>query len=119
MRIGFISALAETRQASACKACARPISRPSGVAAEFSDMFWALKGATRLPSSAKMRPIAAVNSDLPTCDAVPRIISARAPIRALPFPLQFGPPAPAAPGAGGRFAFGVRSAHAGSGLAQL
>ena len=33
--------------ASACTACARPISNPSGVAYELSDMFCALNGAGR------------------------------------------------------------------------
>ena len=33
--------------ASACNACARPISNPSTVAAEFNDIFCDLNGATR------------------------------------------------------------------------
>jgi hypothetical protein len=43
----FISTVGAMRAASACIACARPISQPSGVAAELSDMFCALNGATR------------------------------------------------------------------------
>ena len=69
--------MAGIRQASACKACARPISRPSGVAAELSDMFCALNGATRQPSSARIRHRAAVMIDLPEWDAVPSTIRAR------------------------------------------
>src|ERR1700734_2759505 len=79
MSTGFISAHATTRHASACSACARPISRPSGVAAEFNDMFCALNGATRIPESEKIRPKPAVTKDFPTCEPVPRIMSARTP----------------------------------------
>ena len=39
--------------ASACSAWARPISRPSMVAAEFSDMFCDLNGATRVAPLSK------------------------------------------------------------------
>ena len=46
MRIGFMWTDGAMPAASACKAWARPISRPSMVAAEFSDMFWDLNGAT-------------------------------------------------------------------------
>jgi len=56
MRMGFISAQGTTRHASACNACARPISRPSGVAAEFKDMFCALKGRDANPLVRKNPP---------------------------------------------------------------
>ena len=46
-RMGFIAACAGMPQAHACRAWARPISSPSGVTAELSDMFCDLKGATR------------------------------------------------------------------------
>jgi hypothetical protein len=39
-----------TPAASACIACARPISLPSGVTNELSAMFCALNGATSIPS---------------------------------------------------------------------
>ena len=48
-RIGFIAASAGTPAASACTACARPISAPSRVTAELSAMFCDLNGATRRP----------------------------------------------------------------------
>jgi hypothetical protein len=57
------------------------------VAAELSDMFWALKGATRQPSSAKIRQSAAVMIDLPEWDAVPSTIRARAVLLFLAMPL--------------------------------
>lgn len=48
---GFISADGSTRAACACIAWARPISAPSRVTNEFSDMFCALKGATFTPGA--------------------------------------------------------------------
>src|SRR4029079_11225264 len=75
-KTGFIPTHAATLLASACSAWARPISPPSKVAAELSDIFCALNGTTRYPSSAKMRPKPAVIIDLPTCEAVPRTIKA-------------------------------------------
>src|SRR5712691_12953236 len=77
-RIGFISYVAKSPAASACKAWARPISNPSMVAAEFRDIFCALKGATRRPERMKIRHRAVVRIDLPTCDAVPSTIKDRA-----------------------------------------
>ena len=63
--------------ASACAACARPISPPSAVTAALSDMFCALNGATRTPARAKMRQRAAASRLLPTPDAVPCTIRQR------------------------------------------
>src|SRR5713101_5469170 len=80
-RIGFMSYVAKSPAASACKAWARPISNPSMVAAEFSDIFCALKGATRRPERLKIRHRAVVRIDLPTWDAVPSTIKDRALIR--------------------------------------
>src|SRR4029079_244682 len=83
-KTGFIPTHAATLLASACSAWARPISPPSKVAAELSDIFCALNGTTRYPSSAKMRPKPAVIIDLPTCEAVPRTIKAF--LRSVGFP---------------------------------
>ena len=44
---GFMSVWQGMPAASACTACARPISSPSGVANELSAMFCALNGAGR------------------------------------------------------------------------
>src|SRR5213593_3109445 len=74
-RIGFIVARGATPAASACAACARPISSPAGVTAAFSDMFCALKGATRQPSSRSTRQSAVAMTLLPTDDAVPCTIT--------------------------------------------
>src|SRR5689334_24629940 len=71
-RIGFMSTLAVRPAASACTACARPISRPSGVTAELSAMFCDLNGATEMPSFRNSRHSAATSRLLPTDDAVPR-----------------------------------------------
>ena len=46
-RIGFIQWVGGIIAASACIACARPISSPSSVIYEFNAMFWDLNGATR------------------------------------------------------------------------
>ena len=57
---------------------ARPISKPSAVMAEFSAMFWDLKGATRYPSWAKIRHRPAQSRLFPALEAVPWIIMALA-----------------------------------------
>src|ERR1044072_4545405 len=75
-KIGFISTCGATRAASACIACARPISWPSRVANEFSAMFCALNGATSKPSCRRMRHNAPTVSDLPASEAVPNTINA-------------------------------------------
>ena len=62
--------------ASAWRAWARPISRPSGVTAELRLMFWDLKGATRTPCCRKMRQSAVVMRLLPTWEPVPRTMMA-------------------------------------------
>lgn len=46
MRMGFISADGSMPAASACIACALPISRPSRVMKLLRAMFWLLKGTT-------------------------------------------------------------------------
>ena len=56
---------------------ARPISPPSGVMKLFRAMFWALKGATRMPSWRKMRHSPATMMLLPTSEPEPRIIKGR------------------------------------------
>ncbi len=78
MRMGFMSTVGATRAASACTACARPISPPSAVTDAFSDMFCDLNGATRSPSRRKKRHIAVATMLLPTDDAVPCTMIARA-----------------------------------------
>src|SRR5258708_32132972 len=50
-----MSTLGSSPHASACAACARPISPPPGQTAALFDMFCDLKGATRTPSRAKAR----------------------------------------------------------------
>jgi hypothetical protein len=52
---GLKSECAGRPAASACSACARPISPPSMVTAELSAMFCGLKGATRTPRRCRMR----------------------------------------------------------------
>jgi hypothetical protein len=47
----------------ACRACARPISPPSGVTAALFDMFCGLKGNTRSPRFASARHSPATSSD--------------------------------------------------------
>ncbi len=61
------------RAASAWTIWARPISRPSGVTPELLDMFWALKGATRIPLFTSQRHRAVTTMLLPTSEPVPRI----------------------------------------------
>src|SRR3954470_15002161 len=74
---GFMSVCGACPDASACKACARPISPQSTVTAALFDMFWGLKGATRSPRIRAARQRPATRSDLPTFDPAPWIISAR------------------------------------------
>ena len=57
--------------ASAWTTCARPISSPVLVTNELSDMFCALKGATRSPLRAKIRQRAAARKLLPADEPVP------------------------------------------------
>src|ERR1700674_334675 len=71
---GFMSSVGASPHASACIACARPISPPPAHTAELFDMFCDLKGATRTPARAKARPSAATTTLLPTSAAVPLII---------------------------------------------
>src|SRR5262249_38825045 len=66
-----MSTVASTPAASACAACARPISPPSAVTAALRDMFCALNGATRWPARANRRQSAATSRLLPTPDPVP------------------------------------------------
>ena len=77
-RTGFISTVGDVMAASAWTAWARPISNPSGVTAELSDMFCALKGATLNPSRANMRQSPAAMKLLPTDEPVPCAITTRA-----------------------------------------
>ena len=58
-------------QASACNACARPISPPSAVTAALLDMFCGLNGATDRPRRTQARAMPATNMDLPTLDPAP------------------------------------------------
>ena len=68
---GFSAASGSMPAAAACMAWARPISAPSLVTTEFSDMFCALNGATLTPRRASQRQIPAVTALLPASDAVP------------------------------------------------
>ena len=68
---GFIRASGSMPAASACMAWARPISAPSGVTKELSDMFWALNGATRTPCRASQRHSPAVSTLFPASEVVP------------------------------------------------
>ena len=70
-RIGFIRTSGSRRQAWACTTWARPISPPSLVTNELSDIFWDLKGATDTPSWRRIRHSAAVRTDLPALEHVP------------------------------------------------
>jgi len=65
--------------ATACSHWARPISAPSVVTMELSDMFWPLKGATDTPWRARSRQIPATMVDLPASDVVPHTMSAPPP----------------------------------------
>ena len=64
--------------ACAWTACARPISPPSAVTYALSAMFCALNGATLRPSCRNRRHSAEVTMLLPTEDAVPWTMMARA-----------------------------------------
>jgi len=55
---------------------ARPISAPSVVTTEFSDMFCPLKGATDTPARARSRHRPATTVDLPASEVVPHTIRA-------------------------------------------
>src|ERR1700761_6137538 len=60
-----------TLAAAACIAWALPISQPSAVTNEFSDMFWALNGAALTPCLTSHRQMPAAITLLPASDAVP------------------------------------------------
>ena len=82
-----MSTLGSSPHASACTACARPISPPPGQTAALFDMFCDLNGATRTPARANARHSAVTTTLLPTSDAVPITIkllalNSRAPVRA-------------------------------------
>ncbi len=68
---GLKSVCGGSPQASACSACARPISPPSTVTAELSAMFCGLNGATFIPRRFRMRHSAATSVDLPASEVVP------------------------------------------------
>ena len=68
---GLKSVCGANPHASACKACARPISPPSTVTAEFSAMFCGLNGATRTPRRCRIRHNAATSVVLPASEVVP------------------------------------------------
>ena len=70
-RTGFIRTSGSIRQAWAWTTCARPISPPSRVTKELSDMFCALNGATRRPSWRRIRQSAAARTLLPAFEPVP------------------------------------------------
>src|SRR3954451_9266175 len=63
--------------ASACSACARPISPPSALTGALLDIFCGLNGATFRPRILAARHSPATSSDLPTLEPAPWIISAR------------------------------------------
>ncbi|GAA2683538.1 hypothetical protein GCM10010412_069360 [Nonomuraea recticatena] len=71
-----MSASGSSPAACACIACARPISAPSAVTKELSDMFCALYGATRTPCLASQRQMPAVTTLFPASDVVPATSSA-------------------------------------------
>ena len=73
---GFIRASGSMPAAAACMAWARPISAPSAVTNEFSDMFCALNGATRTPLPGQPRHRPAVSTLFPASDVVPATSSA-------------------------------------------
>lgn len=72
---GLKSVCGATPAASACNACARPISPPSTVTALLSAMFCGLNGATRTPPRRARRHRPATSVLLPASDVVPWIIS--------------------------------------------
>jgi hypothetical protein len=69
--MGFMALSGSTRAAMAWRAWERAISAPSGVTVEFKEVFWALKGATLRPLSAKILQRAAAIRDLPAKEEVP------------------------------------------------
>ena len=71
-----MSAVGSIPAAAACMAWARPISAPSAVTNEFSDMFCALNGATETPCRASHRHNPATSALLPASDPVPATSSA-------------------------------------------
>ena len=71
-----MSAVGSIPAAAACMAWARPISAPSAVTNEFSDMFCALNGATETPCRASHRHSPATSAVLPASDPVPATSSA-------------------------------------------
>src|ERR1700733_10781900 len=73
---GFMATSGSAPAASAWSHWARPISPPSAVTIEFSDMFWPLNGATATPRRAKSRHRPVVTVDLPASDAVPHTMIA-------------------------------------------
>src|SRR5579875_415944 len=91
---GFMSVEGFTPQARACSACARPISPPSAATAALFDMFCGLNGRTRSPRPLKARATPATMRDLPTPEAGPANINARAAIFHSSMPR--GPVTPAA-----------------------
>ena len=82
---GFSAASGSMPAAAACMAWARPISAPSLVTTEFSDMFCALNGATFTPRLASQRQTPAVTALLPASDAVPATRSPSRRPRRAPF----------------------------------
>ena len=66
-----MSAAGSMPAAAACIAWARPISAPSSVTKEFSDMFCALNGATFTPCRASHRHSPATSTLLPASEPVP------------------------------------------------
>src|SRR6266480_4670190 len=87
--MGFISIVGSIPAASACTAWARLISPPLRVTQELRAMFWALNGAARQPSWAKMRQRPVTSVLLPTVEAAPCIINV--------FASFIGPPAELVP----------------------
>jgi len=83
---GFSAASGSMSAAAACIAWARPISAPSLVTTEFSDMFCALNGATFTPRLASHRQMPAVTALFPASDAVP---ATRIPFISAPLPGSF------------------------------
>jgi len=62
---------AATPAACAWRYCARPISDPSSQTMELFDMFWLLKGATRMPARDHARHSPVTTRDLPASELVP------------------------------------------------
>ena len=81
--MGFMWTDGGSPAASACSACALPISPPSCATAEFNAMFCALNGATLNPLFLRHLMSAAVRTLFPTCEEVPWSIMF------LTFPIEF------------------------------